>query len=114
MKQLVFAAALVATALIASGCSQIDAYAPVSGVSKATIEVAIGDVLSAQQVPVLVRPECEQTNDTFTCEGSTITGARILATSTSVKPFTLTLIVGDETIYSGDAQDAINEAMRAR
>jgi|688.fasta_scaffold1100337_2 hypothetical protein len=114
MKQLAIAAALAATALIASGCSQIDAYAPVSGVPKATIEVAIGDVLAAQQIPVLVRPECQQTNETFTCEGSTTTGARILATSTSVKPFTLTLTVGDATIYSGDAQDAINEAMRAR
>lgn len=104
--------AVVAAALLAAGCSQIDAYAPVSGVPKATVEIAIGDVLAAQQVPVLVRPECVLVEDAFRCEGSTMSGQVIIGTATASKPFILTLTIADATIYSGDAQDAIDNAMR--
>jgi hypothetical protein len=113
MRRLTSMAALLAAALLIGGCSQIDAYAPVSGVPKSTIEIAIGDVLAAQAVPVLVRPECRLIDELYTCEGSTTTGERIFATSTSVKPFMLSLSVGEKKIYDGDAQDAINSAMRA-
>lgn len=107
------AAALVgAIALLTTGCSQINAYAPVSGGPKATVEIAIGDVLANRQIPVLVRPECVLNADTFTCEGSTISGDPIVGTATATRPFILTLVVGETTIFDGDAQTAIDDAMR--
>lgn len=111
MKRLASAAALAV--VMVSGCSQVDAYAPVSGGPKSTVEIAVADVLAAQQVPVLVRPECELVEQAFACKGSTTAGQPIVATSTATAPFMLTLTVGDTVIFDGDAQDAINDAMRA-
>lgn len=107
-----FVATLAVLAFLTSACSQIAAYAPVSGGPKATVETAIGDVLAAQSVPVLVRPDCAKLATSFECEGSTLGGDKILATSTAVAPFMLIITVGENVIYDGDAQDAINDAMR--
>ena len=103
---------LVIAGVLVAGCSQIAAYAPVSGGPRSTVEIAIGDVLAAQTVPVLVRPECAKAEAGFLCEGSTTDGLPIVATSTGSAPFMLRITVGDAVIFDGDAQDAIDASMQ--
>jgi hypothetical protein len=112
MKRSFATIAFAAMALLAAGCSQIDAYAPVSGGPKATVETAIGNVLASRSVAVLVRPDCMKLATTFECEGSTVDGSPILATSSAVAPFMLVITVGETVIFDDDAQEAINSAMR--
>lgn len=101
-----------AMALTVAGCSQISAYAPVSGGPQATVEVAVGDVLAASAVPVLVRPECRRVEAGFACTGSTLDGTPIAATATGSAPFMLRITVGDAVIFDGEAQRAIDASMR--
>lgn len=103
------AAALVA-ALALAGCSQIDALAPVSGGPLQTVRVGVLDVLVQADVPILVAPVCTQEETQFTCVGSTIDGAEIMAESTLTKPYMISVAVGSEVLYEGDVQVILDGA----
>jgi hypothetical protein len=101
-----------AIALVA-GCSQVSALAPVGGDDITTLRIAIDDMLSAQQVPVLVSPKCVAEGDAFACTGSTKDGSPIVATSPPGEPRTMSVTVGAEVIYEGEVQSVVEKAAEA-
>ena len=99
---------LAATAL--TGCSQIDALAPVSGGPIQTVRVGILDVLVRENVQILVAPVCTKGETAFTCVGSTIDGSEINAEANLTAPYFMKVSVGDQVIYDGAVQDVLDEA----
>lgn len=104
------ALAALAVGLLASGCSQIDSLAPVSGGPIATLENAVGDVLVSSKVPLLVAPTCLTGTTSFTCAGSTLDGDAVTVTATMGTPQTMTITVGDKVLYDGGVQDVLDAA----
>ncbi|MEK9809916.1 MAG: hypothetical protein VW362_05680 [Candidatus Nanopelagicales bacterium] len=104
------ALAVIATVAL-TGCSQIAALTPVGGDSITSVRNAVYDVLVDQQVPIMVAPQCETVDSGFTCVGSTVDGAEIRAEAGSTAPYPLTITVGGEQIFSGDAQQVLDAAL---
>lgn len=102
--------AIVAVVALA-GCSQIDALAPVGGDAITSVRNAVYDVLVDQQVPILDAPQCETVSGGFTCIGSTVDGAEIRATAEATAPYPLTITVGGEQIFSGNADEVLDNAL---
>lgn len=105
---LVAVAAALAVGL--SGCSQIDALAPVGGDTLAEVRFAANDVLVAAGVEMRVAPVCTASATAVTCEGSTVDGTTILVKTTSAEQTTLEVNVGSETLYSGSLQEVLDDA----
>jgi hypothetical protein len=103
---------LVTTAAVAlTACSQVAALTPVGGDPITTVRNAVYDVLVDQQVPLLVAPQCETVTSGFTCLGTTTDGAEIRADAGGTAPYPLTITIGGEQIFSGDAQQVLDEAL---
>lgn len=108
MKRLV-AVALATLAL--SACSQISALTPVGGTAITSVRNATYEVLVDQQVPILTAPECAATDGGFTCTGSTVDGAEILTVAQGTNPYPMTITVGGEVLFEGNAQDVLDAAV---
>lgn len=111
MKRPVMVVALSAMALLLSGCSQIDALAPVGGAAITTVRNATYDVLIDEDIEILVAPQCSVVSSGFTCEGTTVDGAPIIAEAAPEAPYELTIVVGEEVIFEGTAQDVLQAAV---
>ena len=108
MKRLI---ALGFAALALSACSQVSALTPVGGTAITSVRNATYDVLVDQQVPILQAPQCAPSDSGFTCTGSTVDGAEIVAVAQSTNPYPMTLTVGGEIIFEGNAQDVLDAAV---
>ena len=97
-----------------TGCSQVDALAPVSGKDLVEARVAADDVLLTQHVAILTAPMCPPPDKgvaTISCTGRTV--ANELITITVVPgPDTdaLDVTVGSRSIYRGTVQDVLTAA----
>lgn len=109
MKRLI---ALALLPLALGACSQAAALTPVSGGPVTSVRMAVYDVLVAQQVPILVAPQCTPAADGFTCTGKTTDGKEILATGGPSAPYPITVTVGGSTIFEGNAQDVLAKAVQ--
>lgn len=107
-------AALAAAGL--SACSQIGALQQVSGVPRSTTQIAANDVLVAKGVPLKSAAVCrDATSGTgYECTGTTISGEKILVTSPGTDPLTLEVSVGGKKIFSGKAQEVIDQAAEGK
>lgn len=95
-----------------SGCSEIRALAPVSGDSVTSVRNAVNVVLVDQDIDILAAPVCGTEGSGFSCRGSTVDGAAIVATASGSAPYDLTITVGDETIFTGTAQGVLEKALQ--
>lgn len=102
-------AAITATAALA-GCSQIAAIAPVGGDRLAEVRYAAIDVLVAKDVPIRVAPVCEQSGQSISCAGETLSGQPIAVTSSASDPATISILVGDTTLFTGSIHDVLADA----
>lgn len=98
-------------ALALSGCSQISALTPVGGTAITSVRNATYEVLVDQQVPILEAPQCVPSDSGFTCTGSTIDGAEIVAVAQGTDPYPMTITVGGSVIFEGNAQDVLDAAV---
>jgi hypothetical protein len=106
-------AALAAAALTAVGCSQVAAIAPVGGDHLAEVRFAAIDVLVASGTELLAAPDCTTEQDgAITCVGETLAGERIDVLSSADDPASVTVTVGDEVVYDGSIQEALEKALR--
>lgn len=113
MKRAALAASVLAVGMLAlAGCSQVEALAPVGGNHMTEIRYAAIDILLAKNIEVLVAPVCEQDGEAVSCTGETADGQAITVTSPSDATDTVTVTVGDETIYSGKYWDILDDAVR--
>lgn len=108
MKRLV-AVGLATLAL--SACSQISALTPVGGTAITSVRNATYEVLVDQDVAVLVAPECAPSDGGFTCTGTTVDGAAIVAVAQGTSPYPMTITVGGSVIFEGNAQDVLEAAL---
>lgn len=106
------ALALPLAALALTACSQVAALTPVSGGPITTVRNAVYDVLVAEDVDILVAPQCTTSSTGFTCTGSTIDGDTILAEADSAAPYAMTITVGSSVIFTGNANDVLTEAVQ--
>jgi hypothetical protein len=83
---------------------------PVSGVPEATVRIATIDVLTREKVAVLVAPVCTAQGGTISCSGTTAAKEPIAVTSAAKAPYAMTVTVAGREIFSGTAQDVIDEA----
>lgn len=104
------AVAIVAVVAL-TGCSQIAALTPVGGDAVTSVRNAVYDVLVDQEVPIMVAPQCESVDSGFTCIGTTVDGAEIRAEAGASAPYPLTITVGGDEIFTGDAQQVLDEAL---
>lgn len=106
--------ALLAVALVAAlaGCSQVAALAPVGGDRMAEVRFATIDVLLDKGIDVGEAPVCETTGDTIACAGTTSDGDPIASTSTTGDAAPLDVLVGGDSIFSGDLATVLAEAAR--
>ncbi|WP_072806063.1 hypothetical protein [Rhodococcoides yunnanense] len=104
MRRLVAGVVLI---LALGGCSQVDALAPVGGAGIADMRYAVNDVLLEKGVDILVAPVCSGDGLELRCTGQTVNDETITATSTSEDESTFELVVGTETVYSGDVQTVL-------
>lgn len=102
--------ALLAVSVL-TGCSQIGALTPVGGTPITSVRAATNDVLIEQGVEILVAPVCEKGTEAFTCIGSTVDGREISAVGGLTAPYELRVTVGGEDIFTGTAQEVLNEAV---
>ena len=107
-------AAIVALALAGlSGCSQVDALAPVGGDAIATVRYGAIDVLLRENVSVLEAPTCKAGDGTtVSCSGSTTDGQAIEVVSSTEADALLEITVGGTELFSGPLADVIDEAAR--
>lgn len=103
--------ALAAAAALLTGCSQVASLTPVGGASLTTVRNAANVILVEQQVPILVAPKCSAVDSGFTCVGSTVDGEEILVTAGPAKPFDMSVAVGGEVIFEGNATDVLQAAV---
>lgn len=99
--------ATVALMLALGGCSQVDALAPVGGAGIADLRYAANEVLLEKGIDILVAPVCSGEGLELKCTGETMSDETITATSTSEDESTFDLVVGTETIYSGEVQSVL-------
>jgi hypothetical protein len=105
------ALALALTAITLSGCSQIEAIAPVGGDRLAEVRYAAIDVLLEADVDVLTAPVCELVDEVeVSCEGETLDGRTITARSPGDAPDDVTVAVGDDTLYDCPILDVLDRA----
>ncbi|MDA3022650.1 MAG: hypothetical protein O2943_08370 [Actinomycetota bacterium] len=107
------AVAVFAGAILVSGCSQIDSLDPGQVFNHfpiATLTIAVGDVLVAESVPILVAPTCTQGPTSFTCNGTTIADEAITVSASITEPQVMTIQVGAQVIYDGSVQDVLDAA----
>lgn len=110
MKRLVIG---VAAVCLVSGCSQVSALAPVGGDRVTGVRYAANDLLVDAGIEVLTAPVCVQASDKgVTCEGTTRDAQPIRVVSRADDQARMTLTVGDRTLYDGDIQTVLEEAMR--
>ena len=95
-----------------AGCSQVAALAPVGGDRMAEVRFATIDVLLDKGIDVREAPVCETTGDTIACAGTTSDGEAIESTSTTGDAAPLDVLVGGESIFSGDLATVLAEAAR--
>ena len=110
MKRLI-AVGVAALALALSACSQVSALTPVGGTAITSVRNATYEVLVDQKVPILEAPQCVPNDTGFTCTGSTIDGAEIVATAQGTNPYPMTITVGGAVIFEGNAQDVLDAAV---
>jgi len=102
----------MALPVLLGACSQVSALAPVSGGPVTTVRNAVYDVLVADQVQILIAPQCAPTDSGFTCEGSTVDGKPIVATAGPTAPYDLLVTIDGVEVFRGTAQDVINAAVQ--
>lgn len=108
----VTASVLAAGVLALAGCSQVEALAPVDGNHLTEIRYAAIDILLAKNIEVLVAPVCEQSGEAVSCTGETAAGEAITVESPADATDTVTVTVGNETIYDGKYWDILDDAVR--
>ncbi len=122
-------AAVLAVGALA-GCSQLASLGPVSGLPANTMQIAVDNVLVAQNVKVLDGVKCKQLDSKqVECKGSTLDNQPIVATGTApvsqthtmspggtptaaadgILEITMTVKVGNKTIFEGPAQKVIEQ-----
>jgi len=111
-RPLIAASVLAASVLTMAGCSQVEALAPVGGNHMTEIRYAAIDILLAKNIDVLVAPVCEQSGEAVSCTGETAEGQTITVESPADATDTVTVTVGDETVYSGKYWDILDDAVR--
>jgi len=107
--------ALVAASAVAlTGCSQVAAIAPVGGARESEVRYAAIDVLMDAGVDLLTAPVCTPADAerVIRCAGETLDGEPIDVHSPGDAPDTLTVTVGERTLYSGSTHDVLEAAMR--
>ena len=103
--------ALGVAAALLSACSQVASLTPVSGASVTTVRNAANVILVEQEVSILVAPTCSAVDAGFTCVGSTVDGEEILVTAGPAKPFDMSVAVGGQVIFEGNATDVLQAAV---
>lgn len=98
--------------LALTACSQVAALTPVSGGPITTVRNAVYDVLVAQEIKILVAPQCATSTGGFTCTGTTVDGETILAEATATAPYPMTISIGSTVIFTGNANDVLAEAVQ--
>lgn len=101
-------------ALVLTGCSQVQALAPVGGNGLAQVRFAAVDVLLSAGVTVEVAPVCTAEPDAITCTGRAGGGEAIAVSSPGSAAQTMTVDVGDRRLYDGSVGDVLNAAARPR
>ena len=104
--------ALAALPLALGACSQVASLTPVSGGPITSVRIAVYDVLVAQEVPILVAPQCAAVTGGFECTGTTMDGREILATASGSSPYAFVITVGGTTIFQGNAKDVLDESAK--
>ncbi|MGU3432396.1 hypothetical protein ACNHUS_05215 [Actinomycetes bacterium M1A6_2h] len=99
---------LIATALLAAGCSQTAALAPVGGEDIGNIRYAALDVLVENQVDILTAPVCAGAGAGIRCVGQTVDERDITVASTAEDAGSMTVTVGGRQLYSGSVQDVLD------
>lgn len=101
-------------ALVLAGCAnlqtQVAQFQPVAGDALTGLNIAVNDVVLDNDVEVLVAPVCTYEPETYTCKGSTVAGADILATAVGAEPETVTITVGGKQIFSGAIDEVLKKA----
>jgi hypothetical protein len=106
------AVAVLGGALLLTGCSQVDALAPVGGGRVTDVRYAANDLLVASKVDVMTAPVCTMATDkAVTCTGETFDHQAIHVESTAADQARMTVTVGTTTLYSGDIQTVLDKAM---
>lgn len=111
MRRLAATAGIALGAALLVGCSQIGALTPVGGTAITSVRNATYDVLVDEGVEILVAPVCEKGAEAFTCTGSTVDGAPIVATGGLTAPYDLRIEVAGQVIFEGNAQDVLADAL---
>ena len=111
---MVVCVAVLGLALAASGCSQlsseVEGAAVYGGDRASTVRSATINVLLDRAVAVRVWPGCIETGKQVSCTGTTASGAAIVVESPGTSPVTLTITVGGEQIFSGEAIPVLDAA----
>ena len=95
-----------------SACSQVAALTPVGGGPVTTVRNAVYDILVTEQVDILVAPQCATSEPGITCTGSTLDGQVILAEAEGAAPYALTITIGSDVIFTGNAEDVLTDAVQ--
>jgi hypothetical protein len=85
---------------------------PVAGDGVTAVNNATSDVLAREGVEVQTWPVCTFDEQTYTCQGDTVTGKPILGTTSATEPMELTVTVDGRTIYQGTVEAVLEEAGR--
>lgn len=101
-------------AVLLTGCSQVQALAPVGGNGLAEVRFAAIDVLLAAGVTVEVAPVCTAQPAAITCLGRAGGGDAITVSSPGSAARTMTVDVGDRRLYDGPVADVLDAAARPR
>ncbi len=115
-RRLALGIALTAGGVLLSGCANINTelstLKPVAGDKVTGLNIAVNDVLSAHDVPILVAPVCTFGTDAYSCSGTTVSGQRIEATASGAEAETMTVTVGKRELYSGPIAAVLTKAGR--
>lgn len=99
--------------LLLAGCSQVAALAPVGGDREAGVRYAAIDLLLDAGIEVMTAPVCDQASDkAVTCAGTTLDGQDIRVVSPADDQARMVLTVGTRTVYDGEIQSVLDEAMQ--
>jgi hypothetical protein len=108
----VAALAAIGGAVLLAGCSQVDALAPVGGGRVTDVRYAANDLLTKANVDVMTAPVCTMAKDrAVTCTGETFDHLAIRVESSAADQAHMLLTVGPTTLYSGEIQTVLDQAM---
>lgn len=109
------ALALAIAAVIAlTGCSQVQALAPVGGNRLAEVRFAVMDVLTRHDVAILTAPVCSSDRSgTVVCTGTAVGHRPLVGRSDAGTPTELRVSAGSDVLYAGPLQDVLDAAARA-